>query len=148
MPEIREQKADDELQAAQGKVLAELLGKKTIKKKIRRLTLAQESALRYLKSGDAFEVVTQTIEFGDDKVDPVTKQVMPLARRKALVVQLLVEPEEKQWIEHLMKALQGVSLGKKEVELFRFHIRRLNYQGALRDHYEFYGMTEREREGR
>lgn len=148
MPEIKEQKADDDLQAAKGRVLAEMLGRKVPKKKIRRLTQSQEAALTYLQKAEAFRVVTQTIEFGDDKVDPATKQVRPLARRKALVVELLVEPEEKQWIEHLMKALQDVQLGKKEVELFRFHIKRLNYQGALRDHYESYGMTEREREGR
>ena len=138
---------DEDLRKAQQKVLADLLGKKEKLKpdwSNRRLKPGQRAALYHLEKGTAFEVVERTIEFGDDEVDPITKQVRPYAKQKGLVVTLELDPDNKQWIEHLMKALSTTTLKKSEVELFMKHIKRLNYQGALRDHYEFYGLSKKE----
>ena len=148
MPKIKEIKKDKELEEAKSKVLADLLGKPIKEPKKdwsnRRLTNAQRVALECLEKGQAFEVVTQTVQFGDDSVDPTTKQVRPYEKQKGLIVTIEVDPEEKGWIEHLMKTLYTVPLKKSEVELFQRHIKRLNATGALRDHYEFYGLSLKE----
>lgn len=148
MPKITEQAEDADLKQARENVLADLLGKRPMKAKgdlsNRLLTKAQAMALNILEKGVAMEIITQTVQYGDDKVDPVTKQVRPFAKQKGLIVTLEVGPEEKHWIEHLMKALHKVPLKKREIELFQKHIKRLNYEGALRDYYEFYGLTLKE----
>jgi hypothetical protein len=149
MPKVTETKADDpELEAAKDRVLADIMGKLATRTKkdwtARTLSQGELQALKILRDGTAFEVVERTVQFGDDKVDPITKQVRPYEKQQGLIVTVTLEPEEKGWIEHLMKALQNTMLSKKEVELFRKHIRRLNVSGALRDYYEFYGLTLKE----
>lgn len=139
---------DPELAQAKQNVLLDLLGRHKMKKAKsisgRKLTRAQNMAIEMLMKGDAYEVLIDSAEFGDDKVDPVTLQVRPYEKQKRVIVSQEVYPEDKAWIEHIMKALQGVPLKRRELEEIKRHIRRLNYEGALRDSYEFYGMTIKE----
>lgn len=147
---------DDDLKKARESALLDMLGKQQMEKPKpsgRELTPPQATAIKCLETENAFEVMIDSLEYGDDKVDPISKQVRPFEKRKRLLFSQDVYPEEKEWIEHIMKALQGINLKRKELELIKKHIKRLNYQGALRDYYEFFGMSikelrEKEREYR
>ena len=102
-------------------------------------------AVQMLERGISYEVVTQTVDFGEP--NPITKQVERHSpKRRGVIHTLVIEPEEKQWIEHILLALKNVPLKKKEIELCVQHINRLKYEGALRDYYEFYGMDLKELE--
>ena len=146
-PKLREEPIDEELAKIKAAKLQEMLedGRKKAKSisDNRNLTRPQEVALHALEKGVAFEVVTQTVDFGP--TNPQTKQVERFhPKRKGLIVSLLVEPEEKQWIEHLLLTLRGVLLKKKEQQMVVQHIQRLHYEGALKDYYEFYGLSLKE----
>lgn len=142
----RDELIDEELAKAKQSALAEMLGKKQVKPRglsTRKLTPSQATALKALENGDMFEIVERVIDYGDP--DPVAKQVDRWSpQRKALVVSIEVYPEEKRWIEHILLMCVKIELKKKEVELVKKHIKRLNYEGALRDYYEFYGLNRSE----
>ena len=143
-PKITEEPIDEDLARIKEKMLLDMLGKKT-KPNIttRKLTKAQHMAIRALYKGEMIEIVTRTIDYGEP--DPITKQVDALnPKRKGIVATLEVYPEERQWIEHLLKALQGVPLNKRDQAVIMKHMKRLRYEGALRDYYEFYGMSIKE----
>lgn len=142
-----EDMSDPELQEARRNALLDMLGRSPMKKPIvsgRNLTKPQSMAIEMLMGGKAFEVLVDSMEFGDDKVDPATLQVRPYEKQKRFMISQEVYPEEKGWIEHILKALQGVPLKRVELDEIKKHIKRLNYEGALRDMYEFYGMTIKE----
>lgn len=142
----KDEQIDEELAKAKQSVLADLLGKKQAKipfMDTRSLTKSQATALKALENEKMFEIVDRVIDYGDP--DPITKQVHRFSpQRKGLVMTVEVYPEEKRWIEHLLLILKGVPLKKKEVDLVKKNINRLNYQGALRDYYEFYGLNRSE----
>lgn len=139
--------SDPELQQARRNALLDMMGRPPMKKPIvsgRNLTKPQSMAIRMLMSGEAYEVLIDSMEYGENKVDPATKQVRPYEKQKRVLVSQQVYPEEKGWIEHILKALQGVALKRVELDEIKRHIKRLDYEGALRDMYEFYGMTIKE----
>lgn len=145
MPKVTEEGIDADLAKARDRAFAAMIGRtmKPAPDTGRKLTRAQGMALRALHSGKMIQVVIRTVDFG--RPDPTTKQVSRWSpNRKGVIATLEVYPEEKEWIEHIMKGLQGVPLNKKDIEAFRKHIKRLNYQGALKDYYEYYGLTLKE----
>lgn len=139
---------DPELAKAKQNVLLDLLGRRKMRKakslSSRNLTKSQNMAVDMLMKGEAYEVLIDSAEYGDDKVDPLTQQVKPYERQKRVIVSQEIYPEDKAWIEHILKALQGLPLKRRELDEIKRHIRRLKYEGALRDVYEFYGMTIKE----
>ena len=149
MPEEKIIEVDEELARLKQERLREMLGYKAeLKPKespARILTHSHQMALRALEKELPIEVVTRTVDFGP--VDPMHKQVQRFhPKRKGIIVTLRLDPDEKQWIEHILKTLENVPLKRSEVQLVMKHINRLNYEGALRDHYEFYGLSLRELE--
>lgn len=135
------------MQEARRNALLDMMGRPPMKKPAvsgRDLTKPQSMALKMLMKGDPYEVLIDSMEYGDDKVDPITLQVRPFEKQKRVLVSQEVYPENKGWIEHILKALQGVPLKRVELDEIKRHIKRLNYEGALRDMYEFYGMTIKE----
>jgi len=150
-PKLREEPIDSDLAKIKADKLQRLMEErkgienKKLKQDNRNLSKSQQWAIKMLEDGVAYEIVTQSVDFGEPNKD--TKQVERFnPNRKGIIVSLLLEPEEKQWIENILLALKDVPLKRSEVDLCVKHIKRLNYEGALRDVYEFYGLTLKELE--